>query len=128
MGKLVVLGAVCVCDKGLAPCSMIVAPTNKVAGCTVPAATVMDMTASNLPTFGMCTTQSNPAVAAATSAAMGTPTPAPCVPVVAGPWSPGASKTKIGGMAALDDASTCKCAYGGTISVKSAGQGSIDVG
>ena len=126
MGKLVVMGAMCQCTMGTAPCTLIVTPANKVMGSKVPAATVNDKEVANLPSFIMCTTQSNPAVAAATSAAMGTPTPAPCVPVIGGPWSPGAAKTTIGGIKALEDGSTCNCSYGGTISVKSAGQGTID--
>src|SRR3954471_3869384 len=101
MGKLVVMGAMCQCTMGTAPCTLIVTPANKVDGCKVPAATVNDKEVANLPSFIMCTTQSNPAVAAATSAAMGTPTPAPCVPVIGGPWSPGAAKTTIGGIKAL---------------------------
>jgi len=127
MGKLVVMGAMCQCTMGTGPCSLLVTPANMVTGSMVPAATVNDKEVSNLPSFIMCTTQSNPAVAAATSAAMGTPTPAPCVPVIGGPWSPGATKTKFNNIAALDDGSTCNCSYGGTISVKSAGQTSIDV-
>ncbi len=128
MGKLVVMGAMCQCSMGTGPCSLVVLPTNKVAGCNVPAANIQDSKPIvNLASFIMCTTQSNPVVAAATAAAMGTPTPAPCIPAIAGPWSPGAAKTTIGGQPALDDASTCNCSYGGTISVTSAGQGTIDV-
>ena len=127
MGNLVVMGAMCQCTMGTGPCSLIVTPANMVTGSMDPAETVNDKEVANLPRFIMCTTQSNPAVAAATSAAMGTPTPAPCVPVIAGPWSPGATKTKFNNITALEDGSTCNCSYGGTISIKSAGQTSIDI-
>ena len=49
----------------------------------------------------MCTSLTNPTVAAATTAALGVLTPMPCIPVVAGPWKPGAAKTMIGGKPAL---------------------------
>jgi hypothetical protein len=127
MGKLVVMGAMTQCTMGLAPCSMIVLPANKVSGSMVPAANIMDQKIVNLPTFGMCKSPSNPTVASATAAAAGVLTPMPCVPVIAAPWSPGAAKTKIGNMAALDSSSTCTCNWGGTISVTSPGQGTIDV-
>ncbi len=129
MPELVVMGATLKCDQGMAPCKLIVLPVNKTLGCNVPAATVMDFAILNIPTFGMCkgTNSANPAVAAATSAASGTPTPAPCLPVVAGPWSPGASKVKINNLAALTKSCTCKCAWAGTISVSDAGQTKIQV-
>jgi len=127
MAKLVVMGAMCKCSMGTGPCSLILTPENMTQGSMVSAATVMDQKVTNLPSFIMCTTQSNPAVAAATSAAMGTPTPAPCVPVIGGPWSPGSSKVKINNKAALMDSDTCSCSYGGTISVSDPGQTKIDV-
>lgn len=128
MAKLVVFGAMLTCNKGLAPTSLIVSSQTNTMGGYVPAATIMDFAPlTNIPTFGMCTTQSNPAVAAATSAAGGTPTPAPCVPVTAAPWSSGAPKTKIGNFPALTAGCTCTCAYGGTIEVSYPGQTSIDV-
>lgn len=129
MPELVVLGAMLQCDQGIAPCTLIVLPTNMVMGSNVPAATVMDFSIANIPTFGMCkgTNSANPMVAAMTAAAMGTPTPAPCIPVVTGPWSPGASKVKIKNFAALSKDSTCKCAWTGSISVTSAGQSTIQV-
>jgi hypothetical protein len=105
-----------------------VLPINRVLVEGRPAATVMDFAPLlNIPTFGMCTTQSNPAVAAATSAAtaaaMGvyTPTPAPCVPATVAPWTPGGVTVSIGGMTALNNISTCTCAYGGVISITAAG-------
>jgi len=127
MPDLVVMGAMLKCDQGMAPCPLVVLPT----GCSKPAATVMDFAPIvNIATFGMCkgTNSANPMVASLTAAAQGTPTPAPCIPVTTGPWSPGASTTKIGNFAALTKDSTCKCAWTGTIEITDAGQGTITAG
>jgi hypothetical protein len=65
----------------------------------------------------MCTSLSNPTVAAATSAALGVLTPMPCVPATVGPWKPGAPRTTLGGKPALASGSTCNCAWGGIITL-----------
>jgi hypothetical protein len=106
------------CSFGLAPSTLNVLPTSRVLIEGKPAATIKDMVpAMNIPPFGMCTSPSNPTVAAATSAALGVLTPMPCVPVPAGPWKPGAMKTLIGGMPALTAPSVCNCAFGGVITI-----------
>ncbi len=76
-----------------------------------PAATIMDSTILNVPTFGMCTSLSNPEVAAATAAALGVLAPMPCVPMLT-PWTPGSPTTLIGDEPALVAGSQCQCAYG----------------
>jgi hypothetical protein len=129
----VCMGAMLQCSFGLAPSVLVVTPENKVLG-MVPDANIMDhVPMKNIMPFGMCTTQSNPAVAAttsaATTAALGvfTPTPAPCIPATASPWLPGAPTVLIGNMPALNDTSTLMCAYGGVITVKSAGQATVQI-
>ena len=110
------------CSFGMAPSTLNVLPTNRVMVEGKPAANIQDMVpVANIPPFGMCTTPSNPAVAAATSAALGVLTPAPCMPVVAGPWAPGAPLTQIGGMPALTTGSTCMCTWGGVITITNPG-------
>jgi len=81
----------------------------------------------NIPTLGMCKTQSNPQVAAATSAAMGVLTPQPCIPVTTSAWSPGASKVTINGIKALTDDSKCSCTWGGSITIQDAGSTKEDI-
>ena len=77
-----------------------------------PKATIMDFAPMvNVMPFGMCTTLSNPMVASATAAAMGTLTPMPCIPVPVGPWAPG-GKQLITNMPALLDNCKLMCAYG----------------
>ena len=71
----------------------------------------------NISPFGMCITQANPQVAAATAAAMGVLTPQPCVPVVTAPWSPGSPCVKIQTLKALSDDSTCNCQWTGSIGI-----------
>ncbi len=109
----VVAEAMARCSFGLVPSPLQVLPTDNVLIEGRPAATITCSEIVNLPTFGMCTTLSNPEVAAATTAALGVLTPMPCVPVLT-PWiSP--SMTLIGGEPALVEGSTCLCAYGGVI-------------
>jgi hypothetical protein len=122
--KLVVKDALLKCDQAIptGPAKLSVLPLNKTQGEDKDAATVQDYKPMvNIPSLGMCKTQSNPAVAAATASAMGVLTPQKCIPVTTGPWSPGASKVKIKDDAALTDDSTCSCAWGGTISIDDAG-------
>jgi len=124
MPKLVVHGAKLKCDQGLAPSSLSVLPVIGSEADEKPVGTVNDSVPTlNIAPFGMCKTQSNPQVAAATTAAAGTLTPMPCIPVVTGPWSPGSTLTTLQGVKALTDDSTCRCAWTGTIGVTDAASG-----
>lgn len=76
----------------------------------------------NIPPFGMCTLPSNPAVALATAAAWGVLTPAPCMPVPAGPWTPGHPTVLVEGQPALTQTCTLKCAWAGVITIVTNGQ------
>ncbi len=128
MGVLVCMGAMMTCSFGLAPSTLIVLPTNRVAGCKVPAATIMDHAPIvNIPPFGMCQSLANPTVAAATSAALGVLTPMPCVPVTAAPWVPGSPTVIIGNMPALNNSSMCMCTWGGVITITNPGQATVMV-
>jgi uncharacterized protein DUF4280 len=117
--KLVVDGASLRCDQGTSSATLKV-----VAGRSTDndnrAATVDDyVPMTNIGSFGMCQTQSNPQVAAATSAAQGVLTPQPCVPVVTSAWSPGAAHLTLDGVKALSSDSTCSCQWTGSISISS---------
>ncbi|HEY5277354.1 MAG TPA: DUF4280 domain-containing protein [Coriobacteriia bacterium] len=98
MPPLVVNAAMLSCTMGLGPPMPLTAVpkgTPVTAGAQ-PLATVADMIPmANIPTFGMCNSPTNPAVTAATSAALGVHTPMPCVPVPAGPWTPGSAKVVL---------------------------------
>src|SRR5260370_39169608 len=89
--KLVVSGAKLKCSQGTSPSSLTVLPGIADAKDN-PLATVNDYKPMvNIAAFGMCQTQANPQVAAATAAAQGVLTPQPCIPVTTAPWSPGSS-------------------------------------
>ncbi|MCA1245716.1 DUF4280 domain-containing protein [Massilia sp. MS-15] len=117
MPNQVSMGAMMSCSFGAAPSSLVVPPTNKVLCEGPPAANIMDHKPMlNILPFGMCSSLANPAVASATSAAMGALTPMPCVPATAAPWVTGAPTVLIAGMPALDNVAKCFCNWGGVIS------------
>lgn len=123
MPQQVVAGAVTMCTFGMAPSTLNVLPVNKTLTGGPPAATIMDnVPIVNIVPFSMCMSPANPAVAAATAAAMGVLTPMPCVPVIPAPWMPGAPTVLIGNFPALDNTCTCLCTWGGVISITFPGQ------
>lgn len=121
MGNFVCGGAVCTCQFGAAPSTLMVTPENKVMT-SMPFATIMDyVPLKNIMPFGMCSSMANPTVAAATAAAMGALTPMPCIPVIPAPWTPGSTKVLIANKPALIHTSKLICAYGGTIQISNPG-------
>ena len=126
MGLAVSSGAMCMCSFGVAPSTLNVLPANMVL-VSQPVATIMDCAPMvNIMPFGMCTTPSNPTVAAATAAALGVPTPMPCVPVTT-PWIPGMPTVLIGVFPALTSDSKCMCCWGGVIQITVPGQFSVQL-
>lgn len=124
MANLVAMGAMLQCSFGAAPATLIVIPKGIPVNAPYTfAATIMDyVPIANIPTFGVCSAPTNPAVIAATAAALGVFTPAPCIPATASPWTPGSVTTKIGTFPALTDSSICMCSWAGVIKVTSPGQ------
>jgi Domain of unknown function (DUF4280) len=129
MAEQVCAGAMMMCSFGVAPSSLIVIPKGMpVLAGGPPAATIMDFAPiANIPPFSMCTTLSNPTVAAATTAAFGVLTPMPCVPVTPAPWIVGAPTVLINNFPALNSTSKCMCAWGGVIQFTYAGQVTVQV-
>ena len=122
MPKLVVHGATLQCSCGTTPASLTVLPTEKTSADEIPAGTVDDyIPMTNIAPFGMCTTQANPQVAAATSAANGVLPPQPCLPVTSSAWTPGASLVTVNGKKALTDACLLSCQWSGSITITKAG-------
>ncbi len=126
MPNQVCMGASLTCSFGTAPSSMVVLPTNRVMTSNMPAANINDyIPLVNIMPFAMCTSASNPQVAAATAAALGVLTPMPCIPVTSSPWTPGNPQVQIGGMSIINDTSMCNCMWGGVITVTYAGQATV---
>ena len=116
-------GATLMCSFGVAPSVLTVLPVNRTITSNMPAANIMDhIPMVNIMPFGMCITPTNPAVAAATAAAMGVLTPVPCVPVTPAPWVVGSPTVLLGNMPALNNTSILMCTWGGVITVAVPGQ------
>lgn len=127
MGQQVCMGALLKCSFGLAPSSLMVLPKNRVLTQT-PDANIMDnIPMVNILPFGMCQSLANPAVAAATTAALGVLTPMPCIPATAAPWAPGSATVTIASMPALNNSSKLMCSFGGVIEVTYAGQVTVSI-
>lgn len=129
MSQEVCNGAMLMCSFGVAPSTLTVLPKGppvKASGQL--AANIMDhVPMGNIKPFGMCTTPSNPQVAAATAAALGVLTPQPCIPVTPAPWVPGSPTVMINGAPALNSTSKCMCTWGGVIQITVPGQFTVNV-
>lgn len=122
MPKLVVNGASLKCDQGAAPAKLVVLPVLQSDIDGQPIATIMDHKPTvNIPPFGMCRTQANPTVAAATAAAMGVLTPMPCVPITSNPWSAGSSFGDLQDDKLLTSDCKCLCQWTGQIEITDPG-------
>lgn len=114
------------CPFGAAPSVFVVLPINRVMAGNQPAANIMDhIPMTNIMPFGMCSSPSNPTVAAATAAALGVLTPMPCIPATPAPWVPGAPTVLLGNQPALDNTSKCTCLWGGVIGFVMPGQETV---
>ena len=128
MPMQVCMGALMQCSFGLAPSSLVVLPTNMTYTDQVPDANIMDhIPMVNIMPFGMCTSLANPAVAAATAAAMGVLTPMPCIPNTPAPWIPGAPTVVLGNAPSLDNISKLMCVWAGVIQFAAPGELTVAV-
>ncbi len=114
MANPVVNATICSCIFGTVPMVLPVASQQTVMMMNQPAATIMD---NRCTTFGLCSNIANPAVAAATAAALGVLTPSACIPLTVAPWVPGVPTVLVGGKPLLNNMSKLMCGYGGVIQV-----------
>lgn len=120
--NMVTATAQCKCSFGNAPAALIAMSAPNIFIEKKFAAVITDNKPMvNIPSFGMCSSLANPTVASATTAAFGTLTPMPCVPVIAAPWAPGQPKVLIKGQPALTKSSQCICNWGGVITITNPG-------
>lgn len=125
MGMQVCMGATLKCSFGAAPSQLVVLPQNRVLTAT-PDANIMDnKPLVNILPFGMCSSPANPAVIAATAAALGVLTPMPCVPVTPAPWIAGSPTVLIANMPSLNNSSTLMCMWGGVIQIVNPGETTV---
>ena len=118
MPKMVVDGAKVRCSMGSLPSLLLVSDESPLSADDKPVATVNDhVPKRNLITFGMCRSEKNPQVSSATSAALGTLTPQPCIPMTTEAWSPGSPLAVSKDVKVLTNDSTCKCQWAGTIDI-----------
>jgi len=128
MPMQVCMGAVLQCSFGMAPSSLVVLPVNRTYTDQVPDANIMDhVPMANIMPFGLCSSLANPAVAAATSAAMGALTPMPCIPNTPAPWVTGAPTVILGNAPSLDNMSKLMCMWGGVIQIAMPGEVTVNV-
>lgn len=122
MPQQVCTGATMMCSFGVAP-SVFAATPRPVSTSYMTAGVITDnVPMTNIPPFGMCSSPSNPTVAAATAAALGVLTPMPCVPVFPAPWVPGVPTVMIADIPALDNNCKLMCAYAGVVQFQTPGQ------
>jgi hypothetical protein len=127
MPYLVCAGATLHCSFGTDHAAFAASGGQVLAGGSPAGVVTDDVPVVNVLPFGLCTSPENPAVEAATARDDGVFTPAPCVPLLLGGWSPGSAQVTIGNVSALDDSSQCHCAWGGAITVTNPGQGSVSL-
>jgi len=128
MPMQVCMGAVLQCSFGMAPSSLVVLPVNRTYTDQVPDANIMDhVPMANIMPFGLCSSLANPAVAAATSAAMGALTPMPCIPNTPAPWVTGVPTVILGNAPSLDNMSKLMCMWGGVIQIAMPGEVTVNV-
>jgi hypothetical protein len=119
----VVNGAKTMCTMSPVPSQLVVLPLRRRTAGGQPAANIQDHAPiTNIVPFGPCTSPTFPPTMAATAAASGVLTPAPCIPNTVTPWTPGSPAVTIADQPALRQTDTCQCVWGGTIAITNPGQ------
>ena len=117
----VAAGAQLSCPFGTVAVPLVVPPATRVQmGGVVPSRLPDDLGGMNMAGFGLCSSLGNPAVLAATAAAMGVLTPMPCTPVIVTPWLSPVQDVEAGGMMVVKAPASCMCAWGGTVQAQAA--------
>lgn len=108
--------AQCTCTFGKTPAPLVATSSPTVLIENKFAATILDKNPMvNIPTFGMCSSPTNPAVITAGGA------PVPCTPAIVAPWAPGRPNVLIANKPTLTNSCKCVCTLGGVISIVNPG-------
>lgn len=120
--KYVCSGATLKCTMGTS-CSILKATPKNVSLTGKDQANIADFVSmANIFGFGNCRSLAYPPTASATAANHGKLTPMPCVPGTCSKWTAIDKDSLVCGEAALLEAATLRCVYGGTISIVEPGQ------
>lgn len=111
------------CIFGNAPSPLMVLPINKYICVMGPGANMLDSKPFlNVLPFGMCISPGNPMFIAATAAALGVPTPVPCIPMTTNPWVPPNPTVVVGTAPAISKTAMLMCNWGGLIMQQTPGE------
>lgn len=127
MGQIVVTGGTAMCPFGAMAGMISAGVQKKVLIEGKPVVTIADFNAQCITPFGMCSSLGNPAVQAATTAALGVLTPQPCTLMPAGTWKPVKATVLVGGSPVLTNECQGQCMYGGCITINNPGQSKVIV-
>ena len=124
MPNHVCMGATLQCTMSMGtPGKLVVAIPHMTLTSNMLAANIMDhLPFVNITPFPICQAPGNPLVMAATAAALGTPTPAACLPMTMSPWAPGSPTVMLDNQPALNLSSKTPCSCGGVVSIAVEGQ------
>jgi len=123
MADYVCKGAKLRCSMGSAQSQLQILPDRRVDLGNNGMANIMDnRPIVNIPPLGLCQSLTNPAVALATTVAMGVLTPMPCMPNISAPWTGGESGVLVKGQIALLNDCKLMCAWSGVIDIVQNGQ------
>lgn len=111
------------CSMGTGNAKLTVLSERRIFLGSKPKANISDIKSmTNIPSFGLCVSLANPAVAAATAAHLGVLTPMPCIPNPSSPWAPGKPDVLEQGQPSLLNTCKLQCQWAGTIELVTNGQ------
>lgn len=118
-----VAGAILQCSCGESRCVAKMPRSHGVFTKTKAQLNIMDFVPiANVGPFGLCSSMTNPVVAAATAKNGGGLQKMPCVPVITMPWIGGKEDTLIENFPALLNTCTNMCTWAGKITIEDDGQ------
>ncbi|MBN2825748.1 MAG: DUF4280 domain-containing protein [Campylobacterales bacterium] len=125
MAMILCTSAMMSCSFGTAPSTLNVLPDKMILASNKPMANIMDnKPIVNIPPFAMCNSVINPATKRPPPVIF---TPAPCVPNITLPWTPGNPTVLVKNLPSIDNNSKLMCMWGGVISVTFPGQVTVMV-